>query len=385
MKNVIGVTRRVALLPAMGVGLIYPLAQAAERKVKALETPALKVARPTLAAYQAVTRADKRLVAVGERGLVVYSDDAGQSWKQASVPVSCTLTAVRFADAKRGWAVGNMGVVLTTDDAGESWRRCLDGQTAAQLSLVAARAQLEASKPGSDAMAQGNLLVEDAQRLVAEGADKPLLDLAFIDDGSLWVVGAFGMAFSSADGGRSWKSQIHRLPNPEGLSYYGLAQRNRECLLYGEQGLLVRAPQAVEPYTADTLPSNGSLFGSLALREGPLMLLGLRGKAWRSAEPGAPWAAVQTPVDASLVAGTQLTDGRVLLAGVAGQLLQSHDGGQHFRPLALSDRFPFTGLTEAEDGSLLLVGMRGIMRLTANELKTAAAPSSPAPARKSPV
>lgn len=387
MKNAIGVTRRTALLGTMSLGLISPVAHAAERVARALSQPALKVARPTQAIYQAVARAGRRLVAVGERGLAIYSDDAGQSWLQANVPVSCTLTAVRFSDAKRGWAVGNMGVVLATEDGGTSWSKCLDGHAAAKLALVAARAQLDASKPGSEAMAQGNVLVEDAQRLVAEGADKPLLDIALLDDGSLWGMGAYGLAFSSADGGRSWQSQMHRLPNPDGLSYYGMAHRNGESLLFGEQGLMLRATTPGEAYIADISPSNGSLFGSLTLREGQLLLLGLRGKVWRSAEPGGPWTAVQTPVDASLIAGTQLADGRVLLAGAAGQVLQSGDGGQHFQPLALNQRFPFTGLTETDDGALLLVGMRGLLRVTPAELRaaTSSSSSSSASARKSPV
>jgi photosystem II stability/assembly factor-like uncharacterized protein len=54
-----------------------------------------------------VTRAGKRLVSVGERGLVLLSDDDGRSWRQArQVPVSVALTQVRFvSDSSAGrWA-----------------------------------------------------------------------------------------------------------------------------------------------------------------------------------------------------------------------------------------------------------------------------------------
>ncbi|GAB2597631.1 YCF48-related protein [Ramlibacter solisilvae] len=357
----------------LGLGLVAPAVRAAERMARALDQPAVRVARPTQAVLQAVVRAgnSKRLVAAGERGLVIYSDDAGQSWTQARVPVGCTLTALRFADARRGWAVGNMGVVLQTEDGGANWSKRLDGHTAAALALQAARAQLESSKEGSDAAARAGALVEDATRLVAEGADKPLLDLAQRADGTLLAVGAYGLAFTSGDGGRGWQSQMDRLPNPDGLSYYGVVERRGETLLFGEQGLLLRSASPGDPFTAQASPANGSLFGALALREGPLLLLGLRGRVWRSAEPGEAWSALQTSVEASLIAGTQLADGTVLLAGAAGQLLQSRDGGQHFRPVALTQRFPFTGLAQADDGALLLVGMRGLLRLTPADLKAA--------------
>ncbi|MFZ4288745.1 WD40/YVTN/BNR-like repeat-containing protein [Variovorax sp. HJSM1_2] len=380
MKQVDGMTRRMALLGAIGFGLA-PAAHAAQPLARALGQPALKVARPTQAVLQAVARAGQRLVAVGERGLVVYSDDHGQSWQQAQVPVSCTLTALRFADAKRGWAVGNMGVVLKTEDAGATWLKMLDGQAAAELALQAAQAQREIGK-SPDAAARASVLLEDAQRLVAEGADKPLLDLSLRADGSLLVVGAYGLAFASTDGGRSWQSQMHGLPNPEGLTYYGMAERRHESLLFGEQGLLLRATAPNETFAAQTPPANGSLFGAVVLREGPLLLLGLRGKLLRSAAVGEGWSVLQTPVEASLMAGSQLADGRVLLVGAAGQLLQSEDGGERFQPLALTQRFPFTGLQQAADGALVLVGMRGLLRLTPAELAAAAIPSSSPTARK---
>jgi photosystem II stability/assembly factor-like uncharacterized protein len=59
-----------------------------------------------------IARAGKRLVAVGERGIVVLSDDDGATWRQASVPVSVTLAAVQFPTPTQGWVVGHYGVVL---------------------------------------------------------------------------------------------------------------------------------------------------------------------------------------------------------------------------------------------------------------------------------
>lgn len=363
MSEAVALTRRQMLGLGLGAGLGLAGPALAQRggpaPALALNQPALRAARPTQAVLQALARAGQRLVAAGERGLVIYSDDAGQSWTQARVPVSVTLTALRFADARQGWAVGHMGVVLSTEDGGASWTRRLDGLSGAALALQTARGQ------------GGDTAIEEAQRLVDEGADKPLLDIALRGDGSLLAVGAYGLAFRSADGGRSWQSQMHRLPNPEGLSYYGLAERRGECLLFGEQGLLLRASSSQDPFAAQASPATGSLFGALSLREGPLLLLGLRGRLWRSADNGEPWSTVLSHVDAALVAGTQLSDGRVLLAGAAGQLLLSHDGGQHFRPIALRQRFPFTSLVQAADGTLLLAGMRGLQRLSPAELKAA--------------
>ena len=363
--------RSVATL-ALASSLAHAAEPAAEgRDAAALQRPALTAARPAQAVLLTVARAGKRLVAAGERGLVIVSNDDGRSWTQATVPVSVTLTGLRFANDKEGWAIGNMGVVLRTQDGGSTWQRALDGRAAAQVALSAARAAFQAPGPGAGS-SDATVALEDAQRLVAEGADKPFLDIALRPDGSVLVVGAYGLAFASKDGGKTWQAQMQSLPNPDGLSYYGIAERRGETFLFGEQGLLLRSAKAGEAFTTEVSPSTGTLFGAVAQRDGSLLLMGLRGKAWRSAEPGAPWALVQTPVDASLFAGAQLSDGTTVMVGAAGQVLISNDNGQKFRVAPIRVRFPFTGLAETADGALLLVGMRGVQRLESPELKASA-------------
>ena len=53
-----------------------------------------------------VERAGGRLIAVGERGHVLFSDDRGEHWQQGKMPFRRMLTGVHFVDAQRGWASG---------------------------------------------------------------------------------------------------------------------------------------------------------------------------------------------------------------------------------------------------------------------------------------
>src|SRR5439155_22896850 len=123
--------------------------------------PALPAARAARALLMGIARAGGRLVAVGEHGLVVLSDDNGIAWRNAAqVPVDATLTAVRFADEKLGWAIGHLGMVLRTDDGGEHWVKQLDGLAIGRL-----------AQAGTDVTA------DEAKRLADDGPDKPLLDL----------------------------------------------------------------------------------------------------------------------------------------------------------------------------------------------------------------
>uniref|UniRef100_UPI00036A9E88 WD40/YVTN/BNR-like repeat-containing protein n=1 Tax=Pseudomonas putida TaxID=303 RepID=UPI00036A9E88 len=131
--------------------------------VDVLAQPALQGPQALRAVLQDVARADARLVAVGERGVVLLSDDNGATWRQATaVPVSVSLTAVQFIDARNGWAVGHAGVVLHSQDGGEHWSVQLDGKRAAALEVQAAEAAADERRLAA------------AQRLLADGADKPV-------------------------------------------------------------------------------------------------------------------------------------------------------------------------------------------------------------------
>ena len=63
------------------------------------------------------------MVVVGERGIVLLSDDRGATWKQAKVPTRALLTAVYFHDARLGWVVGHDETILRSEDGGETWTR----------------------------------------------------------------------------------------------------------------------------------------------------------------------------------------------------------------------------------------------------------------------
>ncbi|MCP8467546.1 YCF48-related protein [Pseudomonas sp. ZM23] len=320
--------------------------------VDVLAQPAVHGPQALHAVLQDVARAGERLVAVGERGVVLLSDDSGMTWRQATaVPVSVGLTAVQFIDARTGWAVGHAGVVLRSDDGGEHWTLQLDGKRAAALEQRAAEASDDAAR------------VASAQRLVADGADKPLLALSFADARHGLVVGAYGLALSTADGGRSWQSAMERLPNRRGLHLYALARRGSDLYVAGEQGLLLRSRDDGAHFDALQGPYDGSYFAAAVLPGGRLLVGGLRGTLFASDDAGESFQPLANPIPAS-INGIRVADGQLLLASQAGMLLRS--GLDHFavQALPVSDGLPLTAAITAADGATVAVGMAGARRLT---------------------
>lgn len=333
-----------------------PLTQAAPQNPRAAHSVLL-----------AITRAGDRLVAVGERGIVLTSDDNGQQWQQATVPVGVTLTAVHFPTPQQGWVVGHAGVILHSSDGGRTWRKQLDGMGAAQAELNAART---ASQASDDDIAKRRL--RDAERLVEEGADKPLLDVHFWSAQEGIVVGAYGAILHTADGGQSWQSLRGHMANPRGRHLYQLQQTGDSLYVVGEQGCIYRSRDHGEHFDALTTPYRGTFFGLLTGTDGSLLAYGLRGNAWRSTDEGSTWQALDAGLPVTLTAGTTLPDGRMVLADESGRVLQLT--GQGLRPLRVNQPFSFTGVVRAADGSLVLTGVRGSTRLTLDQPLASAQP-----------
>ncbi len=328
-----------------------------------LDQPAMFVKHPDRVFLETIAQAGRRLVAAGERGVVIVSDDDGVTWHQAAVPMIATITKLAFATPSIGWAVGHFGVVLRTDDAGGHWDRQLDGITSAhsrQAALLAA-----APDPDPDIAAQR---ARSAQRLIDDGPDKPLFLIDVVSDQQVRVLGADGLAFETQDGGRSWSDWSSHLTNPTKVNLYGLVRRQEHMVVAGEQGLLMQGNPATR-LTAVASPYDGSFFGLVDGQAAGLQAFGLLGHDFASHDGGLTWLSVRNESTQTLTAAVRLHDGKVLFSDLSGATFQLKDGS--LKRLALTAGWPIADMMQTSGGTLILVGMGGVKRIPATDLAQA--------------
>lgn len=356
---------KAGVLPALLTAalLVAPGAVGAAQAV--WERPAPLATRAERAVLLNVAFAGKRLVAVGERGLVLRSEDEGRHWTQSPAPVSVTLSKSYFVSAQTGWATGHSGVILRTDDGGKSWTRQLDGIQAARL--AAAKYLQDSTDPTLKAQAAA------ARQLQQDGADKPFFDILFTDARTGFAIGAYGLVFRTEDGGAHWTPWMEHLANPQGLHLYGMAQRGNSLFIAGEQGLLLQSTDGGKQFRSVPTPYKGSYFGIVSLACGDLYLYGLRGNLFRSSDEGASWTKIDAPSQASFSAGLALSDTDALFANQAGQAFTArHDAGALQAMPAIAPA-PITSIARMPDGAWVIASMRGIARIESGK------PGNPAP------
>ena len=343
-----------ALACATAMALSARVTSAAVTSADPLEMPAQRSVLASKSLLVGVARAGARLVAVGQRGHIVWSDDEGSTWTQAGVPVSSDLTAVTFVDERRGWAVGHDGVILNTLDGGRNWTLQLDGRSA-NRQLVAALQARAAANPSSAAYRQ---LLAEALRYEEQGPDKPFLDVWFPDANNGFAVGAHNLIVRTNDGGRTWEPWFDRTDNDKLLSLHAIGSVGDDVYIVGEAGLVLRLDPTARRFVALKTGYAGSFFGALDGGRG-VLVYGLRGNAYRSADRGATWQKVDTGLPAAIVSGFRATDGALVLADTGGRIARSLDAGQTFVPVKLDRTVPVAGIAESSNGRLIRVGPLG--------------------------
>lgn len=273
----------------------------------------------------AVARAGQRLVAVGERGAVLLSDDDGRHWRQAqTVPVSLLLTGVSFANERHGWAVGHGGSILATADAGETW--------------VVQRLHLD--------------------------EDRPLFAVHFLDARRGVAVGLWSLVLVTDDGGATWVERPMP-PSASGrkadLNLFDLfADGQGRLYATAERGQVLVSEDRGDSWSALDTGYKGSLWCGLALPGGVLLAGGQRGTLLRSEDGGRHWRTLETGGRSAITALAVGRDG-IVAVGLDGFVARSADGGLSFRREQRPDTAALTALVPAADGSWVLLSRRGVL------------------------
>lgn len=351
-----------------------------------LELPAFKSDKASSVLLLSVTSvgtgAHARLVAVGEHGVIVYSDDQGARWKQADVPVSVTLTAVYFSDANNGWAVGHDGVILHSTTGGRTWGKQFDGNQAnslmhkeAQDNANQAHRRLDSATGSEKSVAQhacdeADNALSDVEAAIKFGPSRPLLGVWFKNNSEGIVVGSYGQIFQTIDDGVHWTSLASRLRNPEGLHYNSISSTSTGAIVIaGEGGKVYRSTDHGANWQTLDTGYQGQLYGVLGLLADQgaekLLAFGFGGHIFESDASATHWTELTSITKKNLVAGIKREDGRIQLVGQDGSILLSDQQATQFH-LA----YPGSGLSIAgasrigTEGKLILTGAGGLHQIS---------------------
>lgn len=276
-----------------------------------------------------VARAGARLVAVGNDGHIILSDDNGGTWRLATSPTDELLTSVLFISPKEGWAVGQDEEIIHTKDGGETW----------------------------------------TQQYSKQDSDRVLFTIADVGPGHLFTSGSYNLILESQDG-VTWKEgAIPGLDDDYHLNC--AASHGGDILVTGEAGHGFIRHGGV--WTAMKLPYDGSQFACAVTPDGAFYSFGLRGTAFKALAGAGAWTKIESGTRRSIFGASLVSGNRIALVGAAGlvSLLDGVTG--RVTTLPAPTDVTLSGVVEAQDGKLIIVGDDGVHRLELPHADTAEA------------
>ncbi len=264
-----------------------------------------------------------RLVAVGDRGHVIWSDDMGHKWHQTRVPSEVMLTAVSFPSPSTGYAVGHDASIFKTVNGGESWSQVFEDKA----------------------------------------AEVPLLDVFFVDEQAGFALGAYGYFVQTSDGGKTWHDWSLRTGNEDEMHLNAMTRLDDGTLIIaGEAGLLLRSVDNGNVWEALEAPYDGSFFGIEPFDgRNSAIAFGLRGNAYITRNSGESWSELETGTKQTLFDGVVMDGGVPLLVGGSGAIALKIEEDSLVSNLA--DRSTLTGVVQTRDDFYVVTGERGVRRV----------------------
>lgn len=263
--------------------------------------------------------------AVGERGTILHTDDAGVHWMKQASGTDRALLGVDFVDERRGWAVGEGGTVLASRDGGATWRT-EDVGTRALLTDVAF------------ADARHGLLGGDATLLVTD------------------------------DGGRRWRlARVGEAGMVDGLAFSG---RSRSYALTQrvDSSVVLRSDDGGAQWTtlSEAFPPGS---GDLCFVESGRGWVCSGVTVWVTRDDGASWSKSVLPLgsggpEGGSVSAVSFADDRVGWAvGGPGIIVASSDGGKTWTSQSMGSWTALYDVAAIDRSHACVVGERGTILL----------------------
>jgi len=141
--------------------------------------------------------------AVGDGGVILYTDDAGNIWKEQNGGTNTWLKSIDFTDPANGWAVGAGGTIIHTNNGGISWNQQESGTESESLLCDVTFVTTEIGwAVGSDGIILHTENGGENWEVQSSGVTNSLQSVFFLDMYNGWAVG-WGSIVHTSDGGNN--------------------------------------------------------------------------------------------------------------------------------------------------------------------------------------
>jgi len=239
--------------------------------------------------------------AVGDMGLILTTEDGGETWTKLEPVTNCSLNDIAFID-QSGWAVGDNGTILQTQNGGKNWEAQASNSDSSLFSVsfwdrqrgvvVGERGTVLLTEDGGSSWQDSSLdwtqIIPES--LMADGIlALNLYDVFFTDGEHGWVVGDSGVVLFTGDGGKSFN--VLRIGTYPPL-YSVFFQTDEMGWVTGGGGSFFLTRDGGKTWEEQTLPTKANLF-KITMSDDIGAIVGDLGTVFQTKDGGKNWSFVK--------------------------------------------------------------------------------------------
>jgi photosystem II stability/assembly factor-like uncharacterized protein len=300
----------------------------------------------------------------GSDATILRSDD-GRSWQHADTPGSADLTQLAAnANGSVLVAVGAKGTILKSLDAGKTWAPARNNTIDTDLQSVVSAGNRIWIAAGTE----GRILrsVDDAKSWKPiDSKLKATMRALSVDNGRVMIGGDEGLIGFSADSGESWHLTAITMPDPA-TPIGGFHRFGKLLLATSALGRFLTSEDNGDSW--DLMQSSSQAFFTDAAFDadhGVIVMTGHNGDVLRSPDGGRTWEGVEVVLGGRKnFLSTIRHDPRgkaLLAAGQSGTIARSIDGGATWSSASGDLRGELRGLIRDPRGAFIVFGTGGLV------------------------
>lgn len=323
---------------------------------------------------------DAEGVIVGDSGIVLRTEDGGRHWSRPETETTNLLWSVDFASPLIGTAVGEYSTVLRTTDGGQSWTR----QTAPSgayfsVSFLDPNTGIAAGSFGA------SIYTTDGGATWLESETEfndHINDVCLVEKGFGLAVGNAGVVLKTTDGGKTWAEQPRFTVSKLNAVAFSDAQNG---VIAGREDEMFKTADGGQSWIAQTIEPSPGISGELrgvavadhrtfhAVGFGPVSGQRRGAILKTDAQRDNVWHLHVDTLRQNLFDLAFFDGLNGFAVGDRGSVLATHDGGvtwtYQVTPVS-GDYVGLSGISAAKPGKAVIVGNKGTILVSADAGRT---------------
>ncbi len=198
-----------------------------------------------------------KLVAVGNDGVIITTEDGGETWDKADAPkseIANRLLKVHCYPNGEAWAVGEGGMIIQSMDYGKTWVVMRDEIEDVIFSDVVKLNSGEIIVVGEYGRVLKSTGKKKWDEVTIENSNSSLTAISTNTDGDILAVGLDGVMISSTDAGKTWRLVSgNETGNIEHLLGISWSDDLDSWAVVGNKGLWIEVTASLKKFKISTL------------------------------------------------------------------------------------------------------------------------------------